>query len=172
MTQLILLITLVISLLISPYLQAKNVILFLGDGMGVSTITAARIFAGQQKGQTGEEYELSFDKFRNVALIKTYNTDAQVADSAGTISAIVTGTKTRMGVLSVAPQVARGDCAAALDHELPTLLEMAEQAGMASGLVSTARITHANPGRHLCTCTGSGLGRQFKSLRRCKGARL
>ncbi len=70
MTQLILLITLVISLLISPYLQAKNVILFLGDGMGVSTITAARIFAGQQKGQTGEEYELSFDKFRNVALIK------------------------------------------------------------------------------------------------------
>ncbi len=145
MTQLILLITLVISLLISPYLQAKNVILFLGDGMGVSTITAARIFAGQQKGQTGEEYELSFDKFRNVALIKTYNTDAQVADSAGTISAIVTGTKTRMGVLSVAPQVARGDCAAALDHELPTLLEMAEQAGMASGLVSTARITHATP---------------------------
>ena len=129
----------------SSSVQAKNVILFLGDGMGVSTITAARIFAGQQHGQSGEEYELSFDAFDNVALIKTYNTDAQVADSAGTISAIVTGQKTRMGVLSVTPAVPRGDCQAALSNELPTILELAEEAGLASGVVSTARITHATP---------------------------
>ena len=42
---------------------AKNVILFIGDGMGVSTITAARIFDGQSKGMQGEENELSFERF-------------------------------------------------------------------------------------------------------------
>jgi alkaline phosphatase len=135
----------VIGITLSPLASAKNVILFLGDGMGISTVTAARIFAGQQQGQTGEEYELAFDKFRNVALVKTYNTDAQVADSAGTISALVTGIKTRMGVLSITPQAVRGDCAAALENEVPTLLELAEEAGLASGVVSTARITHATP---------------------------
>ena len=49
---------------------AKNVILFLGDGMGVSTVTAARIFKGQKKGQPGEEQELSFEKFPHIALSK------------------------------------------------------------------------------------------------------
>ncbi len=58
--------------------KAQNVILFLGDGMGISTITAARIFEGQQRGRTGEENSLSFEAFPNVALIKTYNLDRQV----------------------------------------------------------------------------------------------
>ena len=49
---------------------ARNVILFLGDGMGISTITAGRIYSGQLKGQPGEDYQLSFDKFPNVALAK------------------------------------------------------------------------------------------------------
>ncbi len=133
------------GMLASQPAHAKNVILFLGDGMGISTVTAARIFAGQQQGLRGEEYNLAFDKFDNVALIKTYNVDAQVSDSAGTISAIVTGEKTRMGVLSVTADVPRANCAAALRHELPTLLELAEEAGMASGVVSTARVTHATP---------------------------
>ena len=56
----------------------KNVILFLGDGMGVSTVTSARIFEGQQQGKLGEEHSLSFEEFENLALVKTYNTDAQV----------------------------------------------------------------------------------------------
>lgn len=124
---------------------AENVILFLGDGMGISTITAARIFAGQQQGLAGEEYNLAFDEFPNTALVKTYNTDSQVPDSAGTISAILTGVKTRMGVLGVSPDVPRGDCAAAREHQLPTIVEMAEEAGYATGIVSTARITHATP---------------------------
>lgn len=125
--------------------RKRNVILFLGDGMGVSTVTAARIFAGQLKGDSGEENLLSFETFPHVALIKTYNTDRQVPDSAGTMSAIVTGEKTRAGVLSIAASVPRGDCAQALTHELPTLLELAEQRGLATGIVSTARITHATP---------------------------
>ena len=66
--------TLLLAFLAGP-LQAKNAILFLGDGMGISTITAARIYAGQLAGQPGEEHELSFDRFENLALIKTYNTD-------------------------------------------------------------------------------------------------
>ncbi|MEZ5561096.1 MAG: alkaline phosphatase [Pseudomonadales bacterium] len=123
----------------------RNVILFLGDGMGISTITAARIFAGQAQGGSGEEFSLSFERFPNVALIKTYNTDAQVPDSAGTMSAIMTGTKTRAGVISVAPVVARNDCAGSLQNPMPTLLEMAEDAGYATGVISTARITHATP---------------------------
>ena len=125
--------------------QAENVVFFLGDGMGISTVTAARIFAGQAQGATGEEHDLAFDRFPHLALVKTYNTDAQVPDSAGTITAITTGQKTRIGVLGVNASVARDDCDAALDNTLPTLAELAEQAGMATGIVSTARITHATP---------------------------
>jgi alkaline phosphatase len=132
-------------ILVSGLAQAKNVVFFLGDGMGISTVTAARIFAGQAQGATGEEHDLAFDRFPHLALIKTYNTDAQVPDSAGTISAITTGQKTRIGVLGVKASVARDDCAAALENTLPTLAELAEQAGMATGIVSTARITHATP---------------------------
>lgn len=126
-------------------LQAKNVILFLGDGMGISTVTAARIYIGQKMGKTGEEHELSFDKFSNVALAKTYNTDAQVPDSAGTITAILAGQKTRIGVLGVGPEVAYNDCAMSLKHEIPSLLELAEVQGKKTGIISTARITHATP---------------------------
>lgn len=125
--------------------HAKNVIFFLGDGMGISTVTAARIFAGQSAGATGEEYDLAFDRFPHLALIKTYNTNAQVPDSAGTITAITTGEKTRIGVLGVNGSVERDDCAAALTNTLPTLVELAEQKGMSTGIVSTARITHATP---------------------------
>ncbi|WP_428027343.1 alkaline phosphatase [Altererythrobacter sp.] len=125
--------------------KARNVILFIGDGMGISTITAARIYAGQKLGQTGEEYVLPFERFENVALVKTYNTDAQVPDSAGTASAMNTGLKTRIGMLGVGPEAPRDDCAASLEHHLPTLGEQALQHGLALGVVSTARITHATP---------------------------
>ncbi|KTF74611.1 hypothetical protein cypCar_00036624 [Cyprinus carpio] len=49
---------------------AKNIILFLGDGMGVPTVTAARILKGQMSGQNGEETQLEMDKFPYVALSK------------------------------------------------------------------------------------------------------
>ena len=124
----------------------RNVILFIGDGMGVSTVTAARILAGQLAGGTGEEHSLSFESFPHVALVKTYNTDMQVPDSAGTMTAMITGQKTRAGVLSVGASVERGDCASGLDNRLTTLLEQAEAAGYATGVVSTATITHATPG--------------------------
>ena len=125
--------------------RARAVILFVGDGMGVSTVTAGRIYAGQKLGLDGEEHALSFEKFPNLALIKTYNTDLQVPDSAGTMTAIVTGKKTRAGVLSIGPEAPRGDCDAARAHSATTFLEMAEARGWRTGVVSTATITHATP---------------------------
>lgn len=125
--------------------KAKNVILFIGDGMGISTITAARIYAGQKQGQSGEEYVLPFETFENVALVKTYNTNAQVPDSAGTATAMHSGQKTKIGVLGVGPDVVHGDCASGLANALPILGEEVKQRGLALGIVSTARITHATP---------------------------
>ncbi|REL28485.1 alkaline phosphatase [Thalassotalea euphylliae] len=125
--------------------QAKNVILFVGDGLGISTITAARIMAGQQAGLDGEEYELSFDKFPYSGFAKTYNVDAQTPDSAGTMTAMMSGVKTDVGVIGVAEGVSRGDCSSVSSQELVTALEMAEIAGKSTGVISTARITHATP---------------------------
>lgn len=125
--------------------QAKNVILFLGDGMGVSTVTAARILEGQLHGEPGEENQLAFEDFPHVALLKTYNTDQQTPDSAGTMTAIVTGSKTRAGVISVDRKVVRGDFASAKGHGLRTIVERAEERGLSTGLVTTTTVTHATP---------------------------
>ena len=125
--------------------RAKNVILFIGDGMGISTITAARIYDGQKRGETGEENQLSFEKFPNVALVKTYNTNAQVPDSAGTATAMHSGLKTRIGVLGIGPEAEKGVCKDALAHPLPLLGEEVKTRGLALGIVTTTRITHATP---------------------------
>ncbi len=125
--------------------RAKNVILFVGDGMGISTLTAGRIREGQLAGQSGEENLLSFETFPYTALVKTYNVDAQVADSAGTASALNTGSKTRIGVINTGPEQPQGQCAGSLDNSLKPLAHYAEEIGMSTGIVSTARLTHATP---------------------------
>ena len=125
--------------------KAKNVILFIGDGMGISTITAARIYEAQKRGETGEENTLSFERFPNLALVKTYNTNAQVPDSAGTATAMHSGVKTRIGVLGIGPAAEKGVCRDALAHPLPLLGEEVKRRGMALGIVTTTRITHATP---------------------------
>jgi len=127
--------------------KAKNVILFVGDGMGVSTLTAARIFEGQQQvnNQGGEENLLSFEQFPRTALVKTYNTNQQTPDSAGTMTAIVTGVKSKAGVLSVSDHTLRANCLSSQGNELITLVDLANAKGLSTGIVSTARITHATP---------------------------
>jgi len=125
--------------------RAKNIILFVGDGMGISTITAARIYAGQLKGKTGEENRLFFETFPYMALAKTYNTNQQTPDSAGTMTAMMTGMKSKAGVISVGQAVTRGDCSTMPGNVLTTALEHAEKIGMSTGVVTTARITHATP---------------------------
>ena len=125
--------------------KAKNVILFVGDGMGVSTLTASRILEGQRKGMQGEENRLSFEKFPFTGFAKTYNVDAQTPDSAGTMTAMMSGVKTDAGVLGVDADIQRGDCSSVAGNEMATALELAEIAGKSTGIVSTARITHATP---------------------------
>lgn len=125
--------------------HAKNVIVFLGDGMSIPTITAARILDGQRKGGSGEENRLSFENFPASAFSKTYETDQQTPDSAGTMTAIMTGVKTRAGFIGIDQVPNRGDCAASQGHELVSALELAALAGQATGVVTTTRITHATP---------------------------
>ena len=125
--------------------RAKNVILFIGDGMGISTITAARIYEAQKRGETGEENSLSFERFPNVALVKTYNTNAQVPDSAGTATAMNSGVKTSIGVIGIGPEAQKGVCTDALAHPLPLIGEEAKRRGLALGIVTTTRLTHATP---------------------------
>ncbi|WP_442872162.1 alkaline phosphatase [Colwellia sp. 20A7] len=125
--------------------KAKNVILFVGDGMGISTLTAARILKGQLAGNSGEEGYLSFETFPYSALVKTYNVDAQTPDSAGTMTAMMSGLKTDAGVLGVNEDILRGNCASVKGNEVVTALELAEIKGLSTGVISTARITHATP---------------------------
>lgn len=124
--------------------KAKNVLLFIGDGMGISTLTASRILEGQLKGELGDENHLSFETFPYSALIKTYNTNQQTPDSAGTMTAIMTGVKTKAGVISIGPEAKRGACEST-DQKLITALEIAEAVGKSTGIVTTARVTHATP---------------------------
>ena len=125
--------------------RAKNVILFVGDGMGITTVTAARILEGQLRGESGEENSLSFEQFPNVALSKTYSVNQQTSDSAPTMSAIVSGVKTDEGIISVNQNVVVGDYGTVKGNKTKTLLEMAEENGKSTGVVTTARLTHATP---------------------------
>ena len=129
----------------AKYRKAKNVILFIGDGMGVSTLTAARILEGQLRGESGEENRLSFEQFPFSALSKTYQANQQTPDSAPTMSSIITGVKTGEGMISVDQTVRLSDHTTVAGHETKTLVEYAEEAGMSTGVVSTARLTHATP---------------------------
>jgi len=155
---------------------AHNVILFVGEGMGVSTVTAAHILEGQLAAQSdgpaqtkdeadkGEANLLSFERFTATALAKTYNTDLQVGESAGAMTAMMTGKKTRGAAVAVdadqdpalcqpapPPKAARSKPAAPtnaqppLKGQLATLLEEAKDAGLSVGLVTTGRVTQSVP---------------------------
>ena len=124
---------------------ARNVILFVGDGMSLATVAAARIHQGQLRGEPGEENRLSWEHFPATALSKTYNTDQQTPDSAGTMTAMATGAKTRAGMISVAQSMYFGDCTGLAEGRLSSLWEQAADAGMATGVVTTTRLTHATP---------------------------
>ena len=124
--------------------RARNVIVFLGDGMSLTTVAAARILDGQRQGLEGEQHLLAWERFPYTALSKTYNTDHQTPDSAGTMTAIATGVKTHLGAIGVsAGQV--DDCADSQGKHLLSWLRLASSAGMGTGIVTTARLTHATP---------------------------
>jgi alkaline phosphatase len=120
--------------------RARNVIFFVGDGMGVSTVTATRVFSVGVAGQ------LVVDQFPYTALSKTYSADSITPDSAPTMTAMMTGVNTNQSVLGLDGSTEPNDFNHDGDGQAPwTLLEQAKAHGMKVGVVSTARITHATP---------------------------
>jgi alkaline phosphatase len=120
--------------------RAKNVILFIGDGMGVSTVTATRVYS------VGVDGELVVDKFPHTALSRTYSSDSITPDSAPTMTAMMTGFNTNQSVIGLDETTEARDFNGNGDgRRLWTLLELAKRADMKVGVVSTARVTHATP---------------------------
>jgi alkaline phosphatase len=117
---------------------ARNVILFIGDGMGVSTVTATRVYS------VGVGGELVVDRFPYTALSRTYSSDSITPDSAPT--AMMSGSNTNAGVIGLDETTEFDDFNGDGDGgRLATLLEQAKGRGLRVGVVSTARITHATP---------------------------
>jgi alkaline phosphatase len=138
--------------------EAKNVIFFLGDGMGPTTVTAARIYKYKEEGELNME---KLDGKTRTAKIKTYSNDAQTTDSAPSMAAYMTGVKMNNEVLSMSadtkaikPTGADSNCPATGNGvAVDTLLELAKAKGKAVGAVTTTRVTHATPAAtysHIC----------------------
>ncbi|XP_067647682.1 membrane-bound alkaline phosphatase-like [Eurosta solidaginis] len=121
--------------------RAKNIILFLGDGMSMHTITASRAFLGDSS------EKLSFEQFPYTGLSKTYAVDKRVPDSASTATAYLCGVKANFGTIGVNAEVPKYDCYKANDTSTHTesIAKWAQDAGKWAGLVTTARVTHASP---------------------------
>lgn len=102
-----------------------NIILLIGDGMGLAQISAAAFINGG----------LSLEQFTDLGLSKTSSSNDYITDSAAGATALSTGEKTYNGAVGVGPDsLAR-----------QTILELAEQNGLSTGLISTCSITHATP---------------------------
>ncbi|KAB0792962.1 hypothetical protein PPYR_12582 [Photinus pyralis] len=126
---------------------AKNVILFLGDGMSITTLAASRMHMGQRNNENGEQSQLSFEKFPYTGLSKTYCVDRQVADSACSATAYLCGVKANEGTSGVTAKVLRKDCKAMMDkaNHVYSVAHYSQLKGKRTGLVTTTRVTHASP---------------------------
>ncbi|MGJ7580521.1 alkaline phosphatase [Variovorax sp. RHLX14] len=157
--------------------EAKNVIFFLGDGMGPVTVTAARIYKGEKQlaatpGSlvTSERAKLTMQSLAYAARVKTFSNDGQTTDSAPSMSAYMTGVKANNEVISMSSdtlayaadgtQFINGEdttCAATNGKPAQTLLELSKAKGRAVGAVSTTRVGHATPAAtyaHICNRNG------------------
>uniref|UniRef100_A0A8V0Z9S9 Alkaline phosphatase n=1 Tax=Gallus gallus TaxID=9031 RepID=A0A8V0Z9S9_CHICK len=134
------------ALALQPAAQrAKNIILFVGDGMGLPTVSAARIYKGQLAGGSGEESILAMETFPHVALAKTYTIDRQVPDSAGTGTAYLCGVKANSKTVGLSGAAVYGKCRTAFGNEVDSVLHRARLAGKSVGIVTTTRVQHASP---------------------------
>ncbi|HRI58478.1 MAG TPA: alkaline phosphatase, partial [Saprospiraceae bacterium] len=106
--------------------QPKNIILMIGDGMGLTQITAGLYSNGKT---------LNLEKFPITGLIRTHSAKHIVTDSGAGATAFSCGCKTFNGAIGVCKD--KTPCL--------TILEQAEQRGLATGLVATSSITHATP---------------------------
>ena len=144
--------------------EATNVIFFLGDGMGPTTVTASRIY------KYGEAGQLTMESLKRTARIKTYSLDGQTTDSAPSMAAYMTGVKMRNEVISMSAETVARDnanrsytsgadstCPAGNGTAVTTLLELAKKAGKSVGAVTTTTVTHATPAAtyaHICNRNG------------------
>jgi alkaline phosphatase len=110
--------------------KPKNIIMMIGDGMGTS-----HVFAGI----TANGGHLFLDNFKTIGFSKTQSSNKYITDSAAGGTALSSGYKTYNGAIGV-----NTDTLAQ-----PTVLEMAEDKGWATGLVSTSAITHATPASYI-----------------------
>lgn len=106
--------------------KAKNVILMIGDGMGVAQIYAAMSVTNNP---------LNFERFKHIGFHKTYSADSYITDSGAGGSALSSGIKTCNLCIAVDT----------LGNPYKTILEYAEESNLSTGLVSTSAITHATP---------------------------
>ncbi|KAL5963192.1 Alkaline phosphatase tissue-nonspecific isozyme [Taenia solium] len=131
----------------APRTRAKNVILFLGDGMGIPTISAGRFFKAEVEGRLDEASPLlNFENWPFHTMCRTYDLQTTVTDSASSATAYLGGTKTLTGVIGLTGAVGFRSCRKHTPEEkVESVLEAAMEAGMATGIVTTSRVTHASP---------------------------
>uniref|UniRef100_A0A8C5YN72 Alkaline phosphatase n=1 Tax=Marmota marmota marmota TaxID=9994 RepID=A0A8C5YN72_MARMA len=125
--------------------SAKNLIIFLGDGMGVPTVTATRILKGQMQGKLGPETPLAMDHFPYMALSKTYSVDRQVPDSASTATAYLCGVKANYKTIGLSAAARFDQCNTTRGNEVVSVMYRAKKAGKSVGVVTTTRVQHASP---------------------------
>lgn len=106
--------------------RAKNVILIIGDGMGLSHLYGAMSL---------HQGTMNVEKSRKIGFVKTHASDDYVTDSAASGTAMATGKKTRNGMIGLAPD----------SSLLTNLTEILHKKGRSSGVVSTSAVTHATP---------------------------
>ncbi len=116
--------------------RAKNVILFIGDGTGLPTINASSIYG------YGKPQQLYVQQMPHIGLSETSAASTWVTDSAAGMTAIMTGQKTHNGVVSLSDETVRGKKDGKV---LKTLLEYAEERGLATGVISNSTISDATP---------------------------
>ena len=106
--------------------RAKNVILIIGDGMGLAHIYSA---------MTLYDGTMNLEKAKKIGFVKTHSSDNYSTDSAAAGTAMATGTKTRNGMIGLAPDTTM----------LENLTEYLHKHGLVTGVVSSSSVTHATP---------------------------
>jgi alkaline phosphatase len=117
--------------------KAKNIIMFLGDGLSHPTIAATRVLMGN------EAEQLSFEKFPYTASSTTYCVDKQVADSACSATAYLTGVKANDATIGLSARATLSNCEDGNDRSMYTesIASWAMKSGKDAGLVTTTRVT-------------------------------
>ncbi|KAK6751459.1 hypothetical protein RB195_003075 [Necator americanus] len=125
--------------------RPKNVILFIGDGMGISTVTLGRINKNQKAGNKYLNKPLYFETFSVSGLVKTSSFSQYVTDSAAGAMALLSGRKVeslKLGLLPTSTDICTNFEGS---HITDGIAEEALNLGMEVGFVTTTRITHATP---------------------------